>query len=228
MGIHIVCFLPGQFKEAHVRVYLEPRIAREIMQIERIEEPGKGKITICLDDGRFFTVYRKEVRQMDLESGAELTDAQLQEIYEEILIPRARKRAMHLLEQMDHTECKLREKLRQSSYPEEVVEDAIAYVKKFRYVDDLRYACNYVRYRSQSKSRRQLLMELYQKGVSREDAQKALSEEYGEEDESDKILRWMQKKHYDVHTADVKEKQKMYQFLLRKGFHSEDILRALS
>lgn len=198
------------------------------MLVERIEESGKGKINVYLDDGRFFAVYRKEVRGRNLEPGAELTEGQLAEIYSSILVPRARKRAMHLLEQMDRTEAQLREKLRQNAYPEDIAEDAVAYVKKFHYIDDRRYALNYVRYRSQSKSRRQLSQELLRKGVSREIIEEIFSEEWGQEDETPKILGWLKKKHYDPASASLKDRQKIYQFLLRKGFRSDDILRVLS
>ncbi len=198
------------------------------MLIERIEESGKGKIKVYLDDGRFFAVYRKEVRGRNLEPGAELTEGELGDIYSTILAPRARKRAMHLLEQMDRTEAQLREKLRQNGYPEDIVEDAVAYVEKFHYIDDRRYALNYIRYRSENQSRRQLSLKLSAKGVSRDIIEEALMEECGQEDETPKILGWLKKKHYDPASASLKDRQKIYQFLLRKGFRSDDILRVLS
>lgn len=144
---------------------------------------------------------------------------------DENLLLRAKKRAMHLLERMDRTEAQLREKLRQNQYPEDVIEEAVAYVKQFHYIDDFRYACNYIRYREQNTSRRKLAMDLAQKGVARELIDRALEEEYIEENESARILKWLEKKNYDADHADIKQKQKMYQFLLRKGFRSEDILR---
>ena len=147
---------------------------------------------------------------------------------DETLSRQAKKRAMYLLEKMDRTEAQLREKLRQDQYEEEVIEEAIAYVKSFHYIDDFRYACNYIRYRSQSKSRRILALELSRKGVSGELVEQALDTEYPEEDETVKIRRWVEKKHYDAETADVAQKRKMYQFLLRKGFRSEDILTQIS
>lgn len=197
------------------------------MIVIQVEELGKGKLTVHLDNGRAFTVYGREVRHLRLEPGAEVGEDEYRAIQEEILIPRAKKRAMHLLEKMDRTEYQLREKLRQNHYQEEVIDEAVAYVKRFHYVDDLRYACNYVRYHSQSKSRRQLFMELCKRGISREYAEWALQEECGEEDESAKILKWLEKKQYDAGQADAKQKQKMYQFLLRKGFQSGDILHFL-
>ena len=145
----------------------------------------------------------------------------------EILIKRARKRTMHLLERMDRTEAQLRDKLRQGYYPDDVIEDAIAYVKSYHYVDDLRYAQNYVRSHMEQKSQRKLQMELLSKGVPKQMITEALEEEYQQENERELILKWIEKKQYCAQEADIKEKRRMYQFLLRKGFQSDDILHVL-
>ena len=197
------------------------------MIITQIDSFGKDKLLITLDEEITFCLYQKEAHHLQLEPDAELTEAQYQEIREEILIPRARKRTMYLLEKMDRSEAQLREKLRQSRYPEDIIENAIVYVKGFHYVDDLRYACNYVRCHGQAKSRRLLSLELMQKGVPRELIEQALEEEYEDGDESAKIARWLERKHYNAQEADQKQRQRIYQFLLRKGFRSGDILRMI-
>lgn len=198
------------------------------MIITQMDSFGKDKLLITLDEEISFCLYQKEVHHLQLEPGAELTDTLYQEIRKEILIPRARKRTMYLLERMDRTEAQLREKLRQGRYPEDIIENAIAYVKGFHYVDDLRYAESYVRCYSQSKSRRLLYQELVGKGVPRDLIEQALEEEYETEDESAKIARWLEKKHYSTEEADPKQRQRMYQFLLRKGFRSGDIRKVLN
>ena len=197
------------------------------MIITQMDSFGKDKLLITLDEEISFCLYQKEVHHLQLEPGVELTDTLYQEIREEILIPRARKRTMYLLEKMDRTEAQLREKLRQGRYPEDIIENAIAYVKGFHYVDDLRYAESYVRCYSQSKSRRRLYQELVGKGVPRDLIEQALEEEYETEDESAKIVCWLEKKHYSAEEADPKQRQRMYQFLLSKGFRSGDVLRLL-
>ena len=144
---------------------------------------------------------------------------------DEVLVLQAKKRAMHLLERMDRTEAQLREKLRQSHFQDEVIEEAIIYVKSFHYIDDYRYACNYVRNRELNNSRRKLTTELMQKGVEAGLINRALEEEYRDDKEEEKILKWLEKKQYHAEQADPRQRQRIYQFLLRKGFHSEDILR---
>lgn len=197
------------------------------MQVMQISGLDKKRMRIFLEDGRSFVLYRGEVRRYSLEEGAELSAGQYEEICSEILKKRARRRTMHLLEKMDRTEAQIREKLRQGFYPEEIIEDAVAYVKGYHYLDDSRYAENYVRNQREKKSRRKIQMELMAKGIDRELAEQTLEEECQRENEQELILKWVEKKHYSAQTADLKEKQRMYQFLMRKGFQSDDILHVL-
>lgn len=141
---------------------------------------------------------------------------------------RAKLRCMHLLEKRDYTEKQLRDKLRmgKTAYTEEQIEEAIAYVKSYHYVDDARYASQYIECISSRKSKRQIAQELYQKGVDRELVELAF-EEAGEIPEEEQIRAWLVKKHYDPESADIKETQKMYAFLMRKGFQGSEISRVL-
>ena len=144
------------------------------------------------------------------------------------MLKRAKLRCMHLLEKRDYTEKELRQKLEngKTEYTEEQIDGAIAYVKSFHYVDDGRYACKYIEAMQSRKSRRQIEQELYQKGVDRELIQEAF-EETGEVPEEEQIARWMEKRKFHPEEADLKEKQRMYAFLARKGFRAENIQRAM-
>lgn len=196
------------------------------MQITRVEKLDKGRMRIFLEDKIMIILYKNDARDIELSEGSEISPEKYQYIQKEILIPRAKKRAFYLLEKMDRTEYQLAEKLR-LGYDEEIVNEVLLYVKDLHYIDDFRYACNYVRYRCSQRSRRRLFMDLRQKGVDKESIERAIEEEYGEKNEIAIIEKWISKKHYDPKEADEKGKQKMYQFLMRKGFCSEDILKKL-
>lgn len=138
---------------------------------------------------------------------------------------RVKKRALHILERMDRTEQELRMKLTQSEYPEEYIEKAIAYVKSYHYLDDYRYACTYIRYHQDKMSRTQLKMKLLQKGISRDLLGEAMEETY-EADECEQIVALLNKRK-SKHTGDEqKDFNRDYQYLLRRGFSSHDILKA--
>lgn len=195
--------------------------------IVSVEQLSKGTYRLHLDNGESWVLYSSELRACALAEDTVLTQMQYEQIRRDIIGKRAKKRAMHLLERMDRTEAELRKKLLESEYPEDLAEDAIAYVKSFHYVDDARYADCYVRLRGEGKSRGKLLAELQQKGVDRELASQVLSEYEGERDEPQMIRELMQRRHYDPQTASLQEQRRMYGYLMRRGFQSTDIYKAI-
>lgn len=197
------------------------------MQIVEITEMSRGRIRICLENGTIFPLYRKEAAVFNISEGAELEVTVWDEICKTILQKRARKRAMYLLQKMDRTEKQLREKLVQSEYPEEIVEDAIDYVRSYHYIDDVRYAENYVHCHQDTKSKMQIKIALTQKGVEREVIDHAL-EECLETDAEQLICRLLEKKRYNAETADEGERRRVYQYLARRGFRSSEILHCMN
>lgn len=137
-------------------------------------------------------------------------------------------KALKLLERMDRTEAQLREKLLAAEFAPEDVEQAIAYVKDFGYLDDERYVRNYIEYRMNQKSRRQLEQELqFRKGVDPELIRKVY-EELEPADEKTLIRRQLEKKHFCPDACDEKQRQKLIASLLRKGFRMGDVLAVLN
>jgi regulatory protein len=186
-----------------------------------------GRFRVAFDNHVTCLLYRGERKHYHIEEGHKLTAEQYHQLLTDTLGKRAQKRAMHLLEQMDRTEKQLRDKLAAGEYPQECVEQAISYVKQFHYLDDERYACNFVRFSQQKCSRQQLKQKLMQKGVARDIAEWALELEYVS-DEQQQIRALLARKHFAYDCADRRETQRMYQFLLRRGFRSSDILKAIN
>lgn len=195
--------------------------------IREISEYKKGRSRITLEDGTVWVLYPSEIRAYRLREKMEISDALFHEIQTDVIGKRAKMRAIHLLERTDRTEAGLRGKLMQNEYPPEAVDAAIAYVKDCHYLDDARFAANYIHGYQNSRSRKRIQMDLYARGISKEIAEQALTDEY-EANELNLICRLLEKKGYNRDTADGKERQRMYAFLMRRGFQSEDILRAMN
>lgn len=143
-----------------------------------------------------------------------------QEIKDEVR--RAKLRALHLLTAMDRTETNLREKL-EASYGPEAVEEAVAYVKSYGYLDDERYVRVYIESKSRSKSRKQIEQELiFKKGVSKEAVQRGF-ETAETTDVQEVIGKYLQKKKIDPTNCDYEQKNKFFAYMMRKGFQIEDL-----
>lgn len=196
------------------------------IRIVHLENIDKGKCCIHFEDGESCIVYHTEIRRFHLEEDAYISYELYEKIFTEIVGKRAKKRALHLLEKMDRTEKQLREKLEASRYPCRCIDDAIAYVKTFHYLDDKRYAENFVTYKKERMSRQQIKQKLMMKGISRDIISKVIEEKY-DEDESLQIRSVLQKKRYSTLSENDGEFRRIYQYLLRRGFRSNDILKEM-
>ena len=196
------------------------------LQVTQIEKLGNGKRRIRFENAESLILYYSETRGCKLEEGMYISIQVYEQLLKEVVGKRAKKRALHLLEQMDRTEQQLREKLLASEYPQSCIDDAIAYVKSFHYLDDQRYAENFTRYKKEKLSRQQIKQKLMMKGVSREIISDAIETEYTV-DESVHIRSLLEKKHFSYNNADEGEFRRVYNYLLRRGFRSNDILKEM-
>ena len=197
------------------------------MTVTKIEPVTKSKYKIYLDGQFAFVLYKGELSRYQIEEDGLLEEAQYQRIRNDIVLKRAKLRAMHLLTDMGRTESQLRSKLALGGSPEDIVGEAVEYVKSFGYIDDMEYARSFIESRKDKKSRKELYAALSQKGVEKELIEQAFEECYGNEDSRAAIEAILQKKKYDPHTADHAQTQKILGYLVRKGFHYEDIRQVI-
>lgn len=200
------------------------------MIVTELVKVSSSREKVYIDQNFAFVLYKGEIHKYGIREGKEISAAVYEELMSKVLPKRATLRCMNLLQSKDYTAEQLRRKLRQGFYPEEIIEEAIAYVESYRYVDDDRYALDYITYHAEKKSRRKIINDLKAKGISDDVSMRAFAkwEELGnEQDEEALVKELLEKKHYDKDTADQKEKQRLYGFLLRRGFSHDTICKVL-
>lgn len=200
------------------------------MIVTEIVEISKKQSRVCVGHDLCFVLYKGELRQYGIAEGEELAEETCRKLLEELLPRRAKLRAMNLLQSRDYTERQLQDKLRDGGYPETVVFQALEYVKSFHYIDDLRYAGDYLAAFAGRKSLRRMEQDLQQKGIPKaviEQAVTAWQEQDGGQDELQMACALLEKKHYDRAACDRKQQQRLYNFLMYRGFSSEVIRKAL-
>lgn len=200
------------------------------MLVTQISEVSKSRSRIYLDGQFAFILYKGELRQFQIKEGQELTEECYRQIMTQILPKRAKLRSMNLLQSRDYTRKQLEDKLKQGEYPQECIEKALSYVESYGYIDDSRYAGDYIEYHIQTKSRIRIETDLMRRGISKEVIRQAFEELANlgvVQDEAALIRDLLNKKKYCADTATRQDRQKMYGFLYRKGFSPEAIVRAL-
>ncbi len=201
------------------------------MTITDIVEFDKKRCKVFIDGEFSFLLYKGELRDFGIKTEANISDATYKEIMEGVLYKRCKLRAMNLLQKKDYTENQLRNKLAEGLYPCELIDDSISYVKMYKYLDDERYARDYITYHMTTRSKNRIMQDLIKKGISKEKILPILDEIYSEDFgdvELEQVRALLEKKHYDPDIADFKEKQKIMAFLLRRGFQMSTIKKAMN
>ena len=194
------------------------------MLIDSIEKLGKYKYKVKTETSVFY-VYQSDLRKYSINEGREFSEKTYERLIKETLVPRARKKALDILSRADCSEADLRKKLSLKNYLPDVIEDAINYAKKFNYINDERYAENYLSYRGKTKSTRQIKMELLSKGIDYNIIENLLTDSSNEEEALRNLLRKKIKNPKDMDEDKIK---KIYAYLYRKGFSTELIREGLS
>lgn len=136
----------------------------------------------------------------------------------------ARECALTILERSDRTEREMRRKLADKEYSQEEIDETIAFLKEYHYVDDAEYANKYIRVYSSRKSMRQIACDLAKKGIEKERIEESLRE--NPVDEEEQVRRLLLKKGYRPGEYMPPEQyKKITGALCRKGFSYETIRR---
>ena len=135
-----------------------------------------------------------------------------------------------LLARRDYTCARLREKLLSGGYEEEIADWALEKLKEAHYLDDERYARNFIQAHWEDRSKLRIRTDLEERGVPSDILSEVLreeSEERGEEAEIRQIRKLMEKRGFDPENAEWEEKRKMQAYLYRKGYTSSSVRAAM-
>ena len=176
-------------------------------------------------DGVFYCGMKLEtVIQNRLKAGSVVSEQELSAMQLESEKSTALDKALHYITASMKTEKEIRDYLRKKGYLEDVTNYVVEKMKGYGFLDDAAYSAAYVANVSKRKGRRLIAMELRKKGISDGEIDGALKTITGEEESAAKLLE----KYMRGKTADRKNLQKAYAYLIGKGFDYDTARAALS
>ena len=197
------------------------------MIISKVNLLSKNRYEIYIDEKLAFVLYKGELCKYGIKAGLEISEELYSDIVKNTLYKRALLRCSHLLERRDYTSYELYKKLKDGAYPIDAADYAINKLISYGYIS--------------SRSLNRIKQDLYKKGIKSDIFDKAwniLSEDGIEVDEEGLINKLLEKRHYFDKISDiqnnegsrddlVKEYNKQFNYLMTKGFKSENIKKAL-
>lgn len=206
-----------------------------ITDIEEIKVGYSKKRTaykIYIDNDYAFLLYNQDIKKYQLRIDYELSSDIYNIIIEDIVYRRAKQKAFAILKYMDRTERELYEKLKEAFYTDDIIERTINYLSENNYINDRRYASNFIRLRKNTLSMLSIKTKLIQKGINKELLEEIIlieyvNEECEEDPEITAINKAIHKKYRTTTDLNWDEKQRLIASLYRKGFDLSKIQHCL-
>lgn len=183
---------------------------------------GKKKYKIALEGTVTIelSLYPSEVRKYSLQEGNTLSCIDFEEI-RDVLYKRGKERALYYLKSSDKTVSQMRTKLKEGYYPEDIIEKVIEFLERYGYLDDYRFAQNFVSYNKHRKSIQRMKSDLCLKGIEKSIIEDVLMDSLQDGDTEEYLIEAYCKKKVK-NNMDEKECNKILMSLMRKGFKYEN------
>ena len=200
-----------------------------ITKIE-FQEKKKDRRSIFLDGQFAFGVHEEIYVKYGLTTGAILTPEQIEAIQFDESKRSAKESALRFLEHRSRSEKEIRQKLTGYKYPGPVIDEIVQNLKESKLIDDEDFARRFAQDKilSSPMGARLLQQELWKKGIAEELIQRTIREVLPELKQLELAEKIVKKKMKTLkNTDDRKKKQKLSEFLARKGFDWEIIWKAV-
>lgn len=187
---------------------------------------NEKRYSIYIDDKFSFGLSEEDLIYFNIKQYQEITEQRYNYIMEYVIYTKAKDKAYRFLGYKSRTEKELKEKLMQELYPEEIIERIIELFKRYNYINDETYAKGHINNRIKFKpmSKKMMRYELIKKGVDNEIIDNTL--EKCTINEINMAVELLHKKLKNKKYIDRKEKERAYNYLLRRGFDYNTVNKA--
>lgn len=188
------------------------------------QKRDKTRVSVYLDDEFAFGLSAEVAA--GLYTGQMLSEDTIRELQGKETFARAKESAFRYLSYRPRSIEEMKRNLYRKEYDERLIEEVIAYLVDHEYLDDEAFAAYWVEQREAFKPRSRLAIrqELYEKGVPRNIAERAVEEvdehEAAERAADHRLRRW-------AHLPRKEFRRKLGNYLRRRGF-TYDIIRSIT
>ncbi len=194
-----------------------------------VQKKNTFRFSIFIDDEFLIGVSDSTLTTFKLSKGVLLTPSLLEQIVQKESKWAIREYMIRLLGRRDHARNELRDKARKKEFPSSIVEEVLDELVEKKYINNLEFAKKFTRdkFEFNSWGANKIKAELFRKGISEKEINHALREI--DSKKSAKTLQYLVKKNKRkfARAEASKRKKKIFDFLLRKGYDSNTILKQM-
>lgn len=198
-----------------------------VTDISRIS-PKKSLVSVNYE--KSFALYNSEIEKYNIELDVNIDQNTLDYINNQILYPRAKERAFNLLARSSKTVCEMRTKLKEGYYSDIICDRVISFLSEYGYLNDFEYAYNFVMCNQSSKTINAMKNCLRRKGIEDriiletfQNFMDVQEDGISVHNEVEMIRKYISKKRIEPLAMDYKERNRVVNALIRRGYRYEDI-----
>ena len=195
------------------------------MIVTELEYISNYRIKVFIDEEFAFILYPQDIKRYKIEEEKEISDDLFLLIKQETILRRAKNKALCYLDRTEQTERILRQKLKSKYYTEDIIDLTIIFLKNYNYLDDRRYAYQYISSYMNKKSITFMKRELYIRGISDDIIEDVVAEFCIDENSNLRIQ--IDKRIDNLSQFDESSKRKTINYFLRRGFNYYDIIKSI-
>lgn len=203
---------------------------KTITQISE-NKKNKDRVSIFADDEFLLSCHKELIYKKSLKKGDKVDPNLLLDLAKEDEYMKAKDAALRYIERSLKTIHEIEKKLKDKEYSDETIIRVITFLDEYKLVDDDKYAEIFFKEKLRTRGVKKARFELSSKGIPKEIMEKALETLSSSSVEEDSCLKLAEKKYAQLvkrETDAYKLKNKLYTFLLGKGYSYELINSTLS
>lgn len=184
-------------------------------------KPKNQELASLFCDGEFCTVVQTEILvKFGVKIGTNLSQSTLNEILKDSGVKSCFEFALKYVSARLKTEYEVKKHLKEKEYLPEAINNAIAKLKEYKYINDEYYANVYIDINKSRMGYKKIAYNLTRHGVNSNIVNEAL-ENLGDQQE---VILITIKKYMKAKVYDYKTKDKLYRFLVGRGFKHTQIM----
>ncbi len=195
------------------------------MVIERLITKSNSKCLVEMSDDYSVIISTDLVLEYKLHKGMQIEEDTLGSILSRQNNIDAKQTAYNYIAYKPRTESQVRSKLKEKLFPQDAIDKSIEFLYEFKYLDDEKYAMDFVKSYLNLKGagRIKLAMELKKRGISKDHISNAIQTHFPEDAAEltmTTAISYLKKISYKTLE---KQKSSLRNFLLRQGFEYNNI-----
>jgi regulatory protein len=194
----------------------------------QVQKKNAARFSLFSDNEFLIGVSESTLTKLNLKKGVEITPSLFEQILDLENHWAAREYLFRILSRRDHSRKELKDKAYRKGYSGDYVERILDEFESKEYIDDHKFAMTFTQEKLEFNNwgPYKIRNQLFKKGISKGVVEQCIDEVFGEQEIKESITELIRKKKKRyLREPEDKRRKKIFDFLMRKGFNSEDIIK---